>query len=90
MVDAKAVKEKAAKMQSRRSRNTSTTHISAHKHCRICGINIDAKVEVRVCKNSECIARNTKDEKNQKLMRRWMFIFLGLFSIPVVLKVMGF
>jgi predicted nucleic acid-binding Zn ribbon protein len=90
MVDAKAVKEKAANKQSRRPRNTPTAHISAHKHCRICGINVDAKVEVRVCNNAECIARNTKDEKNQKLMRRWMFIFLGLFSIPVVLKVIGF
>jgi len=89
MVDAKAVKERAAKRKSGRSRSTTSGHISAHKHCRICGINIDSKVEVRVCSDQECIDRNIRDEKNQKRMRRWMFIFLGLFSLPVILKLLG-
>ncbi|MDP6864882.1 MAG: DUF2116 family Zn-ribbon domain-containing protein [Candidatus Poseidoniaceae archaeon] len=89
MVDANAVKEKAAKKQSRRSRGASTASISAHKHCRICGININAKVEVRVCSDQECIDRNTKDETNQKRMRRWMFIFLALFSLPVLIRLFG-
>jgi len=89
MVDAKAVKEKAAKRQSGRSRSTTSSHVSAHKHCRICGININAKVEVRVCSDQECIDRNIKDETNQKRMRRWMFIFLALFSLPVFLKLFG-
>jgi predicted nucleic acid-binding Zn ribbon protein len=89
MVDANAVKEKAAKKQSGRSRSTTSSHVSAHKHCRICGITVDLKSDPRVCKDQACIDRNLKDNRNQKQMRIWMFIFLGLFSLPVLLRVLG-
>ena len=47
MVDAKAIKDKVSK-KINNTRSKIGSHISAHKHCRICGINIDAKAEPRI------------------------------------------
>ena len=44
MVDAKAIKDKVSKKLNN-TRSKISSHIGAHKHCRICGINIDVKAE---------------------------------------------
>ena len=62
MVDAKAIKDKVSK-KINNTRSKITSHITAHKHCRKCGINIDAKSDPRVCKNQECIDQMEKQNK---------------------------
>ena len=47
MVDAKAIKDKVSKKISS-TRSKVSSHLTSHKHCRICGINIDAKAEPRI------------------------------------------
>ena len=89
MVDAKKVREKISKVS---NQVFSGSKNQAHKHCRICHKPISVNAEPRVCKDSECVEKNIKDERNQKQMRRWMFIFLGLFAFsfvgPVVLRLL--
>ncbi len=89
MVDAKAVKERAAKKSSgSRARNTS--HIPAHKHCRMCGIDIDLKADPRICKDEECVKKLEKQDKNDRLMRIMFFIFFLAIIAPVLLQLLGF
>ena len=64
-------------------------HTSAHKHCRICGINIDAKAEPRICKNADCETALEKREKNDRMMRIMFFIFVGIFFVPILLSSVG-
>jgi predicted nucleic acid-binding Zn ribbon protein len=91
MVDAEAVRKKAKNMPKRSKAQAMTP---SHKHCRICGIDIPGKSKERVCKVQECIDKLEKDEKNQKQMRILMFVFFGLFAIPmlgsVVLRLLGY
>jgi len=88
MVDAKAIKDKVSKkINSTRSKVSS--HLTAHKHCRICGINIDAKSEPRICKSSECESALEKREKNDRMMRIMFFIFVGIFFVPILLRSVG-
>ena len=81
MVDAKKVKEKISKVS---DRVFSGSRNHPHKHCRICHKPIPLSAEPRVCKDPECISKNEKDERNQKQMRLWMFIFFGLFAFSFV------
>ena len=81
MVDAKTVKEKISKVS---DRVFSGSRNHPHKHCRICHKPIPLSAEPRVCKDPECISKNEKDERNQKQMRLWMFIFFGLFAFSFV------
>ena len=66
MVDASAVKQKVKNMP---KRSKAMAHIPSHKHCRVCGIDISAKAEERVCKNEDCVKKYEKDEKNKERMR---------------------
>ena len=87
MVDAKKVKEKISKVS---EKVFSGSKNQAHKHCRICHKAISINAEPRVCKSAECVNKNSRDERNQKQMRLWMFIFFGLFAFsfvgPIVLN----
>jgi len=89
MVDAKKVKDKISKVS---EKVFSGSKNQAHKHCRICQKPIPLNAEPRICKSSECVSKNDRDERNQKQMRLWMFIFLGLFAFsfvgPIVLNML--
>ena len=56
----------------------------------MCNAVISVKADPRICKDEECLAKLGKNEKNEKMMRIMMFVFLGLFALPLVLKVVGF
>ena len=58
MVDASAVKQKVKNMP---KRSKALAHIPSHKHCRVCGIDISAKAEERVCKDADCIKKYEKE-----------------------------
>ena len=83
MVDASAVKQKVKNMP---KRSKALAHIPSHKHCRVCGIDISAKAEERVC---NCIKKYEKDEKNKERMRVWMLIFFGIFAFLTILPVLA-
>ena len=83
MVDAKKVRENIARMTNKVSSVTSG-RVQPHKHCRICFTPIKLSAEPRVCKNQECVDKNERDERNQKQMRIWMFIFFGIFAFGFV------
>ena len=89
MVDAKAIKDKVSKkINSTRSKVSS--HLTAHKHCRICGINIDAKAEPRICKSADCESALEKREKNDKMMRIMFFVFFAAIVAPIALQLLGY
>ncbi|MCS5533011.1 MAG: DUF2116 family Zn-ribbon domain-containing protein [Candidatus Poseidoniaceae archaeon] len=73
-----------------RARNSN--RVLPHKHCKICHETISVKSDTRICKKEECINKNQKNEKVQKQMRIWMFIFFGIFSFsfiaPIFLRMM--
>ncbi|MDA9254457.1 DUF2116 family Zn-ribbon domain-containing protein [Candidatus Poseidoniaceae archaeon] len=90
MVDANKVKENLAKMGNKARSSLTSGKVQPHKHCRICFTPIKLSSEPRVCKDQACIDKNGRDERNQKQMRIWMFVFLGLFAFsfigPIVLR----
>ena len=88
MVDAKAIKDKVSK-KINNTRSKISTHINAHKHCRICGINIDVKAEPRICKSADCESALENREKNDRMMRIMFFIFVGIFFVPILLSSVG-
>ena len=88
MVDAKAIKDKVSK-KINNTRSKISSQITAHKHCRICGINNDAKSEPRICKNTDCSSALEKREKNDRMMRIMFFIFVGIFFVPILLSSVG-
>jgi len=88
MVDAKAVKERAAKKSGGRTRGGSSS-VSSHKHCKICGIDIDHKADPRVCKLEECTTKNEKNAKNDRMMRIMFFVFFAAVIAPVALALLG-
>jgi len=88
MVDAKAIKDKVSK-KINNTRSKISSHIGSHKHCRICGINIDSKADPRLCKSADCEAALDKREKNDRMMRIMFFIFVGIFFIPILLSSVG-
>ena len=86
MVDISAVKQKVKNMP---KRVKALAHVPSHKHCRVCGIDIPAKEEERVCKDEDCIKKYEKDEKNKERMRVWMLIFFGIFAFLTILPVLA-
>ena len=84
MVDASKVKENIAKMTSRARGSLSSGKVQPHKHCRVCFTPIKMSSDPRVCKDQACIDKNLRDERNQKQMRIWMFVFFGLFAFSFV------
>ena len=87
MVDAKKIKDKVMKAVSQNYRGGNS--IPEHRHCRICNAVVSIKADPRLCKDEECIAKHGKNDKNERRMRIMMFVFLGLFALPLLLKVMG-
>ncbi|MBS73548.1 MAG: hypothetical protein CMA91_04780 [Euryarchaeota archaeon] len=85
MVDAKSIKEKIGKQISK-TKAKITPNLPAHKHCRMCGVDIHIKSEPRICKNQECVDQLEKQEKNDKLMRIMFGVFFIAFVIPIVLR----
>ncbi|HIF91292.1 MAG TPA: DUF2116 family Zn-ribbon domain-containing protein [Candidatus Poseidoniales archaeon] len=75
---------------SKTNRSKNNNRVLPHKHCKICQEAISTKAEPRVCKKEECITKNVKNEKSQKQVRIWMFVFFGIFAssflIPVILR----
>ena len=90
----KAAVEKTAKRfgdivtETKQNRRTGGK-IQAHKHCRICGITISAKNDERVCKDDDCIAAASKDDRVKKQLRIWIFIFMGVFLLPLIASLLG-
>ena len=89
MVDAKAIKDKVSKKISN-TRSKISSHISAHKHCRMCGVNIDVKIDPRICKDQECVDKLEKQERNDKMMRIMFFVFFAAIVAPIALQLFGF
>ena len=89
MVEAKAIKDKVSK-KINNTRSKIASHITAHKHCRKCGINIDAKSDPRVCKNQECIDQMEKQNKNDRMMRIMFVVFFIAVVAPIALRLFGF
>jgi len=77
---------------SKTNRSRNSNKVLPHKHCKICQEAISAKAEPRLCKKEECITINEKNEKTQKQMRLWMFVFFGIFAFsfiaPIFLRMM--
>ena len=90
MVDASKVKQNIAKMTNTARSSLGTGKVQSHKHCRVCFTMIKLSAEPRVCGDQACIDKNARDERNQKQMRVWMFVFLGLFAFsfvgPIILR----
>jgi predicted nucleic acid-binding Zn ribbon protein len=63
-----------------------SNRVLPHKHCKICQEAISAKAEPRVCKKEECIAKNVKNDRSQKQVRIWMFIFFGIFASSFLIR----
>lgn len=89
MVDAKSIKEKIGK-QINKTRSKITANLPAHKHCRMCGIDINIKSDPRICNNNECIQMLERQEKNDKMMRIMFVVFFIAFVIPIVLRFLSF
>lgn len=85
MVDAKKVRDMVK--NTGKSILSSSQKVQPHKHCRVCHEPIPIKADPRVCKKEECVEQNERDERNQKAMRFWMFIFFGLFVAGFVLPI---
>lgn len=86
MVDAKKVKDMAAK-KANQFMGQMAGKVPPHKHCRICYEPIPVSAEPRVCKDQTCIDKNVQDEKNQRSVRIWMFVFFGLFALSFILPI---
>ena len=84
MVDASKVKQNIAKMTNKARSSLGSGKVQPHKHCRVCFTPIKLSAEPRVCGDQACIDKNARDERNQKQMRIWMFVFLGLFAFSFV------
>ena len=89
MVDAKAIKDKVSKKISS-TRSKVSSHLTAHKHCRMCGINIDVKSDPRICKEQTRIDKLEKQEKNDKMMRIMFFVFFAAIVAPIALQLLGY
>jgi predicted nucleic acid-binding Zn ribbon protein len=89
MVDAKSIKDKVSK-KINNARSKMGTQLPAHKHCRMCGIDIKATSEDRVCKSAECAAALDKRGRNDRMMRVMFFVFVLIFFAPILLSAMGF
>lgn len=89
MVDAKAIRDKVSKKASS-ARNKISSHLTAHKHCQMCGVTIDIKAEPRICKAADCLSKYEKRGKNDRLMRIMFFVFVLIFFAPLLLRAMGF
>jgi predicted nucleic acid-binding Zn ribbon protein len=91
MVDTKKVKENIQRMTNRVASSTSGK-VQPHKHCRVCFRPIKLTAEPRVCSDQACIDRNIRDEKNERQMRIWMFVVLGIFAFsflgPMLLRML--
>jgi len=74
--------ESAANTKNSRNSN----RVLPHKHCKICQEAISTKAEPRICKKKECIAKDEKNEKSQKQVRIWMFIFFGIFASTFLIR----
>jgi len=88
MVDAKAIKDKVSKKADSRSKISS--HLPAHKHCKMCGTTIDPKADPRICKDQVCISKQDKHGKNDRMMRIMFVVFFIAIVAPVGLRLAGF
>ncbi|HII87537.1 MAG TPA: DUF2116 family Zn-ribbon domain-containing protein [Candidatus Poseidoniaceae archaeon] len=83
MVDASKVKSNLQRMTNKVVSSASGKN-QPHKHCRVCFRPIKLSAEPRVCSDQACIDKNARDEKNQRQMRIWMFVFLGIFAFSFI------
>jgi predicted nucleic acid-binding Zn ribbon protein len=88
MVDAQKIKDKVMKKLAPMHRGSGS--VADHRHCRICNTVVPLKADPRICKDEECIAKQGKGEKNERMMRIMMFVFLGLFALPLLLKIFDY
>ena len=66
MVDAKSIKDKVSN-KINNARSKIGTKLPAHKHCRICGIDIKVTSEDRICKSAECSTAFEKRGRNDRV-----------------------
>lgn len=92
MVDANKIKN-AVKKSGQFMSSVGSGKMQPHKHCRICHSPISLASEPRVCKETSCIEKNQQDEKNQRSVRIWMFVFFGIFAasflVPTAFRLLG-
>jgi predicted nucleic acid-binding Zn ribbon protein len=86
MVDAKAIKDKAAKKIA--SGRSKLSQITAHKHCKMCGVMVDSKADPRICKEQECIDKLARQGKNDKMMRMMFFVFAFFVALPIIAQIL--
>ena len=84
MVDARAIKDIAAKKIA--TGRSKLSQISAHKHCKMCGLMIDTKAEPRICKDQDCINKFARQGKNDKMMRMMFFVFAFFVALPFIAR----
>jgi predicted nucleic acid-binding Zn ribbon protein len=89
MVDAKSIKDTVSK-KINNARSRISSQLPAHKHCRICGIDIKATSEDRICKNNECVNEFEKRGKNDKMMRIMFVVFFLAIVAPIALRLLGY
>lgn len=89
MVDAKSIKDKVSN-KINNARSKIGAKLPAHKHCRICGIEIKVTSEDRICKSAECSAAFDKRGRNDRIMRIMFFVFVLIFFAPILLSAIGF
>ena len=87
MVDARLIKDIAAKKIA--TGRSKLSQISAHKHCKMCGLMIDTKAEPRICKDQDCIDKLARQGKNDKMMRMMFFVFAFFVALPIIAQVLG-
>ena len=88
MVDAKAIKDKLSK-KANTARTRVSSNLPSHKHCKMCGLDIDVKSDPRICKNQECLDKLEKHGKNDRMMRIMFFVFFIAVVAPVALALVG-
>jgi len=88
MVDARKVKNAVAKKTSQfAGQVAAAAKVPPHKHCRVCYEPIPVKADPRVCKQQACIDQNIQHDKNQRMVRIWMFVFFGIFAASFILPI---
>ena len=87
MVDAAKVKESASKKS--RGGRKQVSNVPPHQHCRFCQAIIPISADPRTCGDQACSDKLGKQERNERMMRIMMFVFLGLFGLPLFLRLLG-
>ena len=87
MVDAAKVKESARKSQSRAQASSNVPPTSIADFAKPSSPSAQTP---ETCGDQACSDKLGKQERNERMMRIMMFVFLGLFGLPLFLRLLGF